>query len=362
MHSKTAAILATATLVGQAAAHGYVRTWTLDGVDFNGYSRSDGSPKAGAIGWSFTTPDEGPEMNLNSPNFACRSGGKSASSSGQIAAGGQANFFWTSDDHVINPNGWNPGHRGPIMTYIASCNGDCSSVDAGTLKWTKIAEEGVTGPANTQGTWATDNMVSNGGVASATIPSDIAAGNYVLRNEIIALHKAHLGEPEFYMQCGNVEVTGAGTDDLSGAGVAASLLYSTVDTQIYGFSIYDNRGDGSEWIVPGGALYSGAGSSPPTTGTPSNGTTPGTKPPPASPPIVTGSPVTPSTPGNTDYSSPPIIGAPDGTPGTRPAPPSQPPAPPAPPAPPRPTQSYGGGHNGPWRGGRPSGSWKYGHY
>lgn len=275
MHTNTYLAVAAIGFIKQAAAHGYVRTWTLDGVDFNGYSRSDGQPKPDAIGWSFTTPDEGPELDLSSPDFACRSGGQSAQNSGQIAAGGSVGMFWTSDDKQINPDGWAESHRGPVITYIAPCGGDCSSVDASSLKWTKIAEEGVvSGPANTEGTWATDEMRANGGVASATIPSSIAPGNYVLRNEIIALHKAHENEPEFYPQCANIEVTGSGTDDLSGSGVVASQLYSESDSQIFGFSVYDNRE--STWVVPGPPLYEGAGSG---SGSGSNGTTPtGTSP------------------------------------------------------------------------------------
>jgi lytic cellulose monooxygenase (C1-hydroxylating) len=259
MYTKTLTTLATAAFIPQAIAHGYIRTWTLDGVDFNGYSRQDGQPTSDAIGWTFTTNDEGPEMDLSSPNFACRSGAQPAQNAGQIAAGGSVGIFWTSDDKNINPDGWAESHRGPIMTYIAPCGGDCSSVDATSLKWTKIAEAGViSGSANTQGTWATDAMRANGGVAQATIPSSIAAGNYVLRNEIIALHKAHEYEPEFYPQCATIEVTGSGSDDLSNSGVVASQLYSTSDSQIFGFSVYDNRE--SNWVVPGPPLYSGAGS------------------------------------------------------------------------------------------------------
>jgi lytic cellulose monooxygenase (C1-hydroxylating) len=257
-----ATILSAAAIVSVAHAHGYVRTWTLDGVDQTGYSRSDGTPKPDAIGWSFTTPDEGPELDMSSPAFVCRQGSKPAANAGTIAAGGSVGIFWTSDDKDINPDGWAEGHRGPIITYMAPCNGDCSSVDTSSLRWTKIHEEGVSGPANTQGVWATDKMRANGGIATATIPSSIAPGNYVLRNEIIALHRAHLSQPEFYPACANIEVTGAGSDDLSGSGVAASQLYSTSDKQIFGFSVYDNRADGSEWLVPGPPLYSGADSTP----------------------------------------------------------------------------------------------------
>ncbi|KPI38024.1 Polysaccharide monooxygenase Cel61a [Cyphellophora attinorum] len=329
MHPTTATLLALTALATHTAAHGYVRTWTLDGVSFNGYSRSDGNPKPDAIGWSFTTPDEGPELDLTSPNFACRSGGAPASSSGQVAAGGTATFLWTSDDKSINPDGWSAGHRGPIMTYIAPCNGPCSSIaDASTLKWTKIAEQGVTGPANTQGIWATDQMRANGGVAAATIPSSIAPGEYVLRNEIIALHRAHLSEPEFYMQCGNIEVTGSGTDDLSGQGVVASQLYSTSDEQIFGFSVYDNRGDGSEWIVPGPALYGGAAAAGAGNGT----ATPSTLPTGTAPSTVAG-----SQPGSTIVPS--IL--PTAFPSNNGDPPAS---------------------GNPWQSGRPRGSGRYGQY
>ncbi|KAM5345981.1 hypothetical protein ACJ41O_011842 [Fusarium nematophilum] len=248
-------ILATALLASQVAAHGYLNTFTLDGVAYDGFSRWNPSPNT--IGWTFSTPDEGPEMDISSPDFVCRRESQAATNYGKVQAGGTASFLWTSDDKVINPNGWAESHRGPIITYIAPCNGDCASVDKTQLKWTKIAEEGVvSGPANTQGIWATDKLRENGGTNTATIPASIAPGKYVIRNELIALHRAQLNEPEFYMQCGNIEVTGSGTDDLSSSGVPASQLYSTADSQIFGFSIYDNQG--SDWKVPGPALYTGS--------------------------------------------------------------------------------------------------------
>lgn len=240
-------------LATQVAAHGYINTFTLDDVDYEGFSRWNPSPDPNAIGWSFSTPDEGPELDIGSPDFICRRDSEPSRNYGTIAAGGTASFFWTSDDKVINPNGWAESHRGPILTYIAPCNGECTNVDKTSLRWTKIAESGlVSGPANTKGIWATDMLRENGGINSATIPKSIAPGKYVIRNEIIALHRAHINEPEFYMQCGNIEVTGDGTDDLSGSGVPAAELYSRSDSQLFGFSIYDSRD--TEWPIPGPAL------------------------------------------------------------------------------------------------------------
>lgn len=243
----------------EAAAHGFVKTFTLDGVDYEGFWRWNNNPDPKAIGWSFTTPDEGPILDISNPDLSCRQASAPAKNYGQVAAGGKADFFWTSADKVINPNGWAEGHRGPIITYIAPCNGDCTNVDKATLKWTKIYEEGlISGTSNTNGVWATDKMRENGGINSATIPSSIAPGKYVIRNEIIALHRAHISEPEFYAQCANIEVTGSGTDDLSGKGFIATQLYKTTD-KVFGFDVY-NAGKETTWPIPGPPVYSAADS------------------------------------------------------------------------------------------------------
>ncbi|CAH0051897.1 unnamed protein product [Clonostachys rhizophaga] len=253
-------LLLSSLLAMEVAAHGFVKTFTLDGVEYEGFWRWNNNPDPKAIGWSFTTPDEGPILDISNPDLSCRQDSAPAKNYGQIAAGGKADFFWTSEDKVINPNGWAESHRGPIMTYIAPCNGDCTTVDKASLKWTKIYEEGlISGTANTNGVWASDKMRQNGGINSATIPSSIAPGKYVIRNEIIALHRAHINEPEFYAQCANIEVTGSGTDDLSGKGVIATQLYKTTDN-VFGFDVY-NVGKETTWPIPGPAVYSAAADS-----------------------------------------------------------------------------------------------------
>lgn len=249
--------LTTAILATRAAAHGYIKTFTLDGKAYEGYERWAETRDPNRIGWSYTTEDEGPELDLASPSFACRSNAKVAPGYGTISAGGDIDIHWTSADKVRNPDGFPVGHHGPIMLYIAPCNGECASVNQAQLKWTKIAEAGlISGPPNAQGLWAEDQMLKDQGHLKYKLPASIKAGNYVLRSEIIALHKAHEKIPEFYMQCGNIKVTGAGTDDLSGSGVVSSQLYSTSDP-IFGFDLHNN-GNG-KWVQPGPKLYAGAG-------------------------------------------------------------------------------------------------------
>lgn len=239
-------------LVAQVTAHGYVQTYTVNGVDFEGFRRLDAPAIPNSIGWSFSTPDEGSVLDQTSQDMNCRHDAQPGPGSAPIAAGQVVDFAWTSADLERNPDGWAQSHRGPVITYLAACNGPCDKVDKTSLRWVKIAEAGlISGTANTQGIWATDLLRQ--GNNSAMIPTSIAPGNYVIRNEIIALHRANLAEPEFYMACANLEVTSGGNDDLSGKGVPATELYSTEDKQIFGFSIYDGRD--TTWPIPGPALY-----------------------------------------------------------------------------------------------------------
>ncbi|KAF3351920.1 hypothetical protein VdG1_09532 [Verticillium dahliae VDG1] len=181
-------------LTSQAAAHGYIKTFTLDGTDHEGFRNWNPSPSPSAIGWPFTTPDEGPELDPASPDMICSRGATPAANPGTVTAGSTMLIHWTSADPVLSPEGW--AHSGPTPTYLAPCHGSCAEVDKSTLRWTKIQESGlVSGPANADGLWASDVLRANGGVIEATVPRDIAPGNYVVRSDIIALHRSILASP-----------------------------------------------------------------------------------------------------------------------------------------------------------------------
>lgn len=53
------------------------------------------------------------------------------------------------------------------------------------------------------------------------IPSDLAAGDYLLRAEAIALHAASsAGGAQFYMTCYQITVTGGGSSSPAGVSVS----------------------------------------------------------------------------------------------------------------------------------------------
>lgn len=138
---------------------------------------------------------------------------------------------------------------------MASCKGECSTVDKTTLEFFKIDEAGLISDATSPGTWASDDLIANNNSWSITIPSTIASGPYVLRHEIIALHSAGSTDgAQNYPQCINLMVTGGGSD--TPAGVLGESLYTETDPGIL-VNIYMT---GLSYTIPGPTLYSGGSS------------------------------------------------------------------------------------------------------
>jgi hypothetical protein len=198
------------------------------------------------IGWAETATDMGfvAPAAYTSGDIVCHRGATNAKLTATIPAGGSVTMFWST---------WDGSHHGPIVDYIASCKGDCSTVDKSTLEFVKIAEAGLRSDA----TWATDRMMSNNNSWTITIPSTLAPGNYVLRHELIALHSADtLGGAQNFPQCINLQVTGSGTD--SPSGTLATSLYTPNDAGIY-FNIYLPN-PSLQYPIPGPALWTSGSS------------------------------------------------------------------------------------------------------
>ena len=114
-----------------------------------------------------------------------------------------------------------------MIDYIAACNGDCGSVSAASLQWIKLDQAGWVSGSN-PGNWATDKLIANNNTWTVTIPSNLAAGNYVVRHEIIALHAANSANgAQAYPQCINFAVSGGGSAKISGGVPATSFYKST---------------------------------------------------------------------------------------------------------------------------------------
>jgi hypothetical protein len=264
---KTTAILsALAFLTKHAAAHGHVRGVTANGQYFPGAApdwiyKPTAQQGEDVVGWLANNQDNGfPDPVYDSPDMICHKGGKPGKASISVAAGTTIEVHWDT---------WPESHKGPVIDYLANANGDFASVDKESLAFVKIAEKGLT-----SGSWAADELIANNNSWAVTIPSTVAAGNYILRHEIIALHSAGSpGGAQNYPQCINVEVTGSGSDELS-SGTLGTELYTLNEEGIV-FNLYNNP---SSYPIPGPALMEGgnAGGDSPSAPfpVPSNGTEP----------------------------------------------------------------------------------------
>lgn len=113
--------------------------------------------------------------------------------------------------------------------------------------------------SNVTGKWGTDVLMENKNLRTVTIPSDIKAGTYVVRHEIISLHNALNDDyvtkksgAQFYPQCIRIRVTGTGTATPPGGKFPGT--YKWDDKGILVNIFYR----ANEYISPGPVVYKSA--------------------------------------------------------------------------------------------------------
>lgn len=240
---KTSTVLSALAGAASVLAHGHVESIIADGVSYEAFRLSYfyDANHPDLVGWSTTATDNGfvgPEA-YASGDIACHRGAENAAGSAVVKAGGEVFLQWDT---------WPASHKGPIIDMLAPCGEDCSTVDKASLEFFKIQEVGIVSGSGNNGEWASDQLIENGNGWVVKIPETLAAGNYVLRHEIIAHHASgQANGAQNYPQCINIQVTGGGSD--LPAGTVATSLYKADDEGIL-FDIYNA---GSTYPMPGPA-------------------------------------------------------------------------------------------------------------
>ncbi|KAF2257988.1 hypothetical protein CC78DRAFT_538136 [Lojkania enalia] len=217
-----------------AAAHATVFAAWINDVD-QGLGNS-------ASGYIRSPPNNDPIVDVTSTDMTCNKNNAATAKTLEIKGGDQITFEWHHNDRSDADDIIASSHLGPVMTYIAptSSNGE------GDV-WIKLAEDGF------DGDWAVNRLIANRGKHSITLP-DLAAGEYLLRPEIIALHEGNReGGAQFYMECVQIKVTSSGSKTLP-AGVAIPGAYKATDPGVL-FDIYSPF---SSYPIPGPAVWDGA--------------------------------------------------------------------------------------------------------
>jgi cellulase len=189
-----------------------------------------------------------PPSSFNTSNITCHFNASPGLLHVNISEGDTLKLQW---------NEWPVSHKGPVLTYLAACDGPCEAATKEKLKWVKIDELGWLNSSGYEmlgGTWASDVLISNNFAWTVKVPEGLVAGGYVLRHEIIALHVAdQVDGAQAYPQCFNIQVGGSGWKKVEG-GVTGNMLYGIRDKGIL-VDIH-KKIDGYE--IPGPRLWGGA--------------------------------------------------------------------------------------------------------
>lgn len=119
-------------------------------------------------------------------------------------------------------------HPGPLQFYLAKVpSGQTAATFSGEGNvWFKIYEEHPTITTSAI-TFASSGLTT----VSVTIPSCVAAGDYLLRVEHIALHGASSqGGAQFYIGCAQLKVTGSGTKTFTGVSIPGAYSVRAILT------------------------------------------------------------------------------------------------------------------------------------
>ncbi|KAJ4369869.1 hypothetical protein N0V83_005633 [Neocucurbitaria cava] len=247
MPSKIQAAALLGALVSSINAHGHLSSIKVDGTTYTAYDPSFQyqNPVPEVIEWSCPEClDNGfvdPTMYNDVTKIACHKDATAGAKVATVKAGGSIDIQWTT---------WPDSHVGPVIDYMAKVD-DATSATSKELNFFKIDEAGYE-----NGQWAATKLIANNLTWSITVPENIAAGQYVLRHEIIALHSAGQADgAQNYPKCINLEVTGSGTENPTGE--TADKFYTATDPGIL-VNVYS--GDLSSYQIPGPALFDGASS------------------------------------------------------------------------------------------------------
>lgn len=201
----TTTLFSLLALVPLVAAHGYVASVKIDGTKYDGpYVGEDGAYPIRPI--STIDPMKGADYaDLSCGTNSYAVSGDEDKVYAQAQPGSDIEVSWMGGG---GHQAW-PHNVGPMLTYLARCDDDdCMNFDSKDAEWFKIDEVAMKKDGSE---WEQADLMQEE-PAKVTLPSNLAAGSYLLRHEIIALHIASdEGGAEFYAGCVQMKVGGSET-------------------------------------------------------------------------------------------------------------------------------------------------------
>jgi cellulase len=152
-------------------------------------------------------PSNSPVTSVSTTDLRCNVNGLTGVSGKCVVAAGQTvtvEMHQQPGDRSCANEAIGGAHYGPVNVYLTKV-ADASTAD-GSTGWFKIFQDTwapVSGASvGDSDDWGTKDLNTCCGRMNVKIPSDIPAGDYLLRAEVIALHVASsVGGAQFYMSC-----------------------------------------------------------------------------------------------------------------------------------------------------------------
>jgi lytic cellulose monooxygenase (C1-hydroxylating) len=249
-------------------AHGWIANVSINGNIYPGADPSwhlKGDQPPSVVWYSDNYGQQDPLYSkvVATDDMACHTNATPGGRLVPVKAGSTLTLHWET------PEGgpWRDSHEGPILDYLAACEGNCNAAKASELKFFKIAQQGMyQSPHHTDdwrnstfGLWATDIIRNKTNTWNVRIP-DSLVGQYVLRSEIFALMGAgNKGHAQMFPQCVSLNIlkSDVPTKDPYTSGAVAKLgrdLYTETDPGIL-ISIHHEI---DKYIIPGPPVWQGA--------------------------------------------------------------------------------------------------------
>ncbi|KAI0470521.1 glycoside hydrolase [Xylariaceae sp. FL0804] len=123
------AVLAAMVGAVSVSAHGHVTTIEVDGQSYAGFDPTSApfTTPPDSIAWSNGATNNGfvASSLVATDDVICHLDAGNAALSAAATAGSNVTITWDT---------WPESHYGPVIDYMANCEGDCATADKSTLK------------------------------------------------------------------------------------------------------------------------------------------------------------------------------------------------------------------------------------
>ncbi|KAF2739033.1 hypothetical protein EJ04DRAFT_485358 [Polyplosphaeria fusca] len=188
-----------------------------------------------------------PVEDLSSNDMACNvDGEKGVSLVSTVSDGAMLTFEMRSYPNDPSMQPLDRGHKGPCAVYLKKVDSAIDDPGYGD-GWFKILDYGYN---KDDDQWCTDKLIDNKGLLSVALPKGLKGGYYLARPEVLALHNALKGDPQFYTGCAQIFIESTG--DLVPESTVSIPGYVKAGEESVSYDIYND--DNSKYPVPGPAV------------------------------------------------------------------------------------------------------------